>query len=545
MTAHQSIDPKNKQAVLIVLDGWGYREDTKDNAVAAAKTPVFDRIWNQYPHTLLEASGLAVGLPEGQMGNSEIGHTTIGAGKAIDTDLVRIKKAITTGEYDTNPAFTTLFKHVLENNSTLHVQGLIGEGGVHSHSDHLFAFVKAAKKAGIKKVAIHVFTDGRDTPPQSAAEYLADLERLLEEINDETHMSFVATVSGRFFAMDRDNNWDRLSKVEQALFESKGHICEIKPSEFLKQLYKDGKVDEHLEPMVCSVPGAVSADGTPSWGCNIADNDAVFFFNFRADRARMLSTKMLEKIRGDHNQPLNNVRFATLTSYGSEYTAEAGCLIAFPPAVIETTLAKEIAQAGLTQAHIAETEKFPHATYFLNGGVEKPYEGEKHILLASRKDVQTHDEAPEMRAEAIADKAIEEINAGVNFIFINFANPDMVGHTANVPAIIKAVETVDTQLGRVLEALEARPNQAVAFVTADHGNAEVNVDQTTGDRHTAHTINPVPAIFTDTTTTLKPASLSDDAHQKGIYGTLADITPTILKYFEIEKPETMTGKSLI
>jgi 2,3-bisphosphoglycerate-independent phosphoglycerate mutase len=496
MTAHQSIDPKNKQAVLIVLDGWGYREDTKDNAVAAAKTPVFDRIWNTYPHTLLEASGLAVGLPEGQMGNSEIGHTTIGAGKAIDTDLVRIKKAITTGEYDTNPAFTTLFKHVLDNNSTLHVQGLIGEGGVHSHSDHLFAFVKAAKKAGIKKVAIHVFTDGRDTPPQSAAEYLADLERLLEEINDETHMSFVATVSGRFFAMDRDNNWDRLSKVEQALFESKGHICEIKPSEFLKQLYKDGKVDEHLEPMVCSVPGAVSADGTPSWGCNIVDNDAVFFFNFRADRARMLSTKMLEKIRGDHNQPLNNVRFATLTSYGSEYTAEAGCLIAFPPAVIETTLAKEIAQAGLTQAHIAETEKFPHATYFLNGGVEKPYEGEKHILLASRKDVQTHDEAPEMRAEAIADKAIEEINAGVNFIFINFANPDMVGHTANVPAIIKAVETVDTQLGRVLEALEARPNQAVAFVTADHGNAEVNVDQTTGDRHTAHTINPVPAVFT-------------------------------------------------
>lgn len=537
------INPKNKQAVLIVLDGWGYREDAKDNAVAAAKTPVFDRIWNQYPHTLLEASGLAVGLPEGQMGNSEIGHTTIGAGKAIDTDLVRIKKAITTGEYDTNPAFTTLFKHVLDNNSTLHVQGLIGEGGVHSHSDHLFAFVKAAKKAGIKKVAIHVFTDGRDTPPQSAAEYLADLERLLEEINDETHMSFVATVSGRFFAMDRDNNWDRLSKVEQALFESKGHICEIKPSEFLKQLYKDGKVDEHLEPMVCSVPVIGGED--KSWGCNIADNDAVFFFNFRADRARMLSMKMLEKIRGDHNQPLNNVRFATLTSYGSEYSAEAGCLIAFPPAVIETTLAKELAGAGFTQAHIAETEKFPHATYFLNGGVEKPYDGEKHIMLASRKDVQTHDEAPEMRAEAIADKAIEEINAGANFIFINFANPDMVGHTANVPAIITAVETVDTQLGRVLEALEARPNQAVAFVTADHGNAEVNVDQTTGDRHTAHTINPVPAVFTDANTTLKPASLSEDAHQKGIYGTLADITPTILKYFEIEKPETMTGKSLI
>lgn len=586
----KNIDPKNKQAVIIVLDGWGYREDKQDNAVAAAKTPVFDRIWNEYPHTLLEASGLAVGLPEGQMGNSEIGHTTIGAGKAIDTDLVRIKKAIVNGEYDTNPAFVALFKHVLDNDSTLHVQGLIGEGGVHSHSDHLFAFIKAAKKAGIKKVALHVFTDGRDTPPQSAAEYLADLENLLEEINDETHMSFIATVSGRFFAMDRDNNWDRLSKVEQALFESKGHICEIKPSEFLKQLYKDGKVDEHLEPMVCSVPGQLSngsdgakkadgtpnpesanADGTPSqsWGCNISDNDGVFFFNFRADRARMLSMKMLQKIRGDHDQPLSNVRFATLTSYGSEYSAEAGCMIAFPPALIETTLAKELAGAGFTQAHIAETEKFPHATYFLNGGVEKPYEGEKHILLASRKDVQTHDQAPEMRAEAIADKAIEEINAGANFIFINFANPDMVGHTANVPAIITAVETVDTQLGRVLAALDARNEivdesaagadgasagangaaarkyRAVAFVTADHGNAEVNVDQTTGDKHTAHTINPVPAVFTDKEAALKPASLSDDAHQKGIYGTLADITPTMLAYFGIEKPSTMTGKSLI
>ena len=522
-------NPKDRQAVLIVLDGWGYREDTKDNAVAAAKTPVFNRIWKEYPHTLLEASGLAVGLPEGQMGNSEIGHTTIGAGKAIDTDLVRIKKAITTGEYDNNPAFTALFKHVLDNNSTLHVQGLIGEGGVHSHSDHLFAFIKAAKKAGIKKVALHVFTDGRDTPPQSAAQYLESLERLLQEVNDETHMSFIATVSGRFFAMDRDNNWDRLSKVEQALFESKGQICEIKPSEFLKQLYKDGKVDEHLEPMVCPTP-----DGH---GCQIEDNDGVFFFNFRADRARMLSTKILEKAR------LNNVCFVTLTSYGSEYSEEAGCLIAFPPAVIETTLAKELAGAGFTQSHIAETEKFPHATYFLNGGVEKPYEGEKHILLASRKDVQTHDQAPEMRAEAIADKAIEEINAGVNFIFINFANPDMVGHTANVPAIITAVETVDTQLGRVLEALEARGG--VAFVTADHGNAEMNIDQITGEKHTSHTINPVPAVFTDKDAVLKPASLSDEAHAKGIYGTLADITPTMLHYFSIEKPSTMTGKSLL
>ncbi|HEY1037304.1 MAG TPA: 2,3-bisphosphoglycerate-independent phosphoglycerate mutase [Candidatus Paceibacterota bacterium] len=511
-----NIDPK-KQSVLIVLDGWGYREDSTDNAVLQAKTPNFDAYWAKYPHTLLEASGLAVGLPEGQMGNSEIGHTTIGAGKAIDTDLVRIKKAINSGEYAKNHAFTALFDHVKQNNSVLHVQGLLGEGGVHSHSDHLFAFIKAAKEAGVKKVAIHVFTDGRDTAPQSAGQYMEDLEKLLHEINDETHMSFIATVSGRFFAMDRDDNWDRLEKVEKAMFECEGGVCEIKPSEFVKSLYANGKVDEHLEPHVVS--------GAHGNGARISDNDGIFFFNFRADRARMLSKRILERAKAQ------NLCFVTLTSYGSEYSLEAGCLVAFSPASIETTLAKELSAAGLTQAHIAETEKFPHATYFLNGGVEKPYDGEKHILLASRKDVQTHDLAPEMRAEAIADKAIEEINDGTNFIFINFANPDMVGHTANVPAIIAAVEKVDTELGRVISALEARGG--TAFITADHGNAELNIDPVTGEKHTAHTINPVPAIVTDASVTLKPA------------GTLADIAPTMLAIHGIKAPVQMTGTNLI
>lgn len=510
--------PKSRQSALIILDGWGYREETLNNAIATAKTPNFDRLWASYPHALLEASGLAVGLPDGQMGNSEIGHTTIGAGKAMDTDLVRIKKAIDSGEFDKNPAFTALFDHVKNHGSTLHVQGLLGEGGVHSHSDHLFAFLRAAKKAGINRVAIHVFTDGRDTPPQSAATYVRELENVLAEINDETHMSFIATMSGRFFAMDRDNNWDRLSRVEQALFECKGNVCEIKPSDFVANLYKDGKLDEHLEPIVCNTP-----DGT---GCKIEDSDGIFFFNFRADRARMLSKKILEKASGE----LKNICFVTLTSYGSEYSVESGCLIAFPPSIIETTLAKELSQAGFTQAHIAETEKFPHATYFLNGGVEKPYDGEKHILLDSRKDVQTHDQAPEMRAEAIADKAIEEINAGTNFIFINFANPDMVGHTANVPAIITAIEKVDTELGRVADAMLARGG--VLFITADHGNAEVNIDEKTGEKHTAHTTNKVPAIWTSA-----GAKFND--------GTLADIAPTMLEYFGIEKPKSMTGKSLV
>ncbi len=522
-------NPSTKQITLIVLDGWGYREDTTNNAVAQAKTPNFDKLWATYPHALLEASGLAVGLPEGQMGNSEIGHTTIGAGKAIDTDLIRIKKAIDSGEYAKNPAFLALFDHVKKSGSTLHVQGLLGEGGVHSHSDHLFAFLRAAKSAGVKKIAIHVFTDGRDTAPQSAAQYLKDLENVLAEINGSTNAStdstqntiaFIATVSGRFFAMDRDNNWDRLGRVEQALFECKGNVCKINPSNFINDLYKDGKLDEHLEPTVCATP-----DG---WGCKIQQNDGVFFFNFRADRARMLSTKIMEKARKDNGA--ENICFVTLTSYGSEYSLEAGCIVAFPPHVIETTIAKEVSLAGMTQSHIAETEKFPHATYFLNGGVEKPYPGEKHILLDSRKDVQTHDQAPEMRAEAIADKAIEEINAGVNFIFINFANPDMVGHTANVPAIITAIEKVDLELGRVVDALNARGG--VAFITADHGNAEVNVDEKTGKKHTAHTINPVPAIFTITS--------GEKIHN----GTIADIAPTVLKYLEIKQPEVMTGKSL-
>lgn len=500
---------KKKPVVLIVLDGWGYREDSVHNAIAQAKKPFFDYLWKSYPHTLLEASGLAVGLPEGQMGNSEVGHTTIGAGKPADTDLVRIGKSIQTGEYEKNPAFQALFEHVKKHNSVLHVQGLLGGGGVHSHSDHLFAFLRAGEKAGVKRIAVHVFTDGRDTAPQSASKYLKELEEVLREIK----VGFIATVSGRFYAMDRDNNWDRLAKVEQALFECKGNVCTIEPSKFVDSLYKEGKLDEHLEPLVCH-----SVDGR---GCAIEDNDGVFFFNFRADRARQLSQKILEKVNK------NNVCFVTLTEYSPEFK----CLVAFPPIAIDTTIAKEVSEAGLTQAHIAETEKFPHATYFLNGGVEKPYPGEIHELLASRKDVPTHDLAPKMRAEAIAEKAIEYVNMGIDFIFINFANADMVGHSANVPAIIEAVEEVDLQLRRVVEIVERAGG--VVFITADHGNAEVNFDLSTGVKHTAHTTNPVPAIVTKEGIKLRDG------------GTLADIAPTILSLMELKVPKGMTGKNLI
>jgi 2,3-bisphosphoglycerate-independent phosphoglycerate mutase len=498
-----------KPVALIVLDGWGYREDKENNAIAEAKTPFFDGLWAEYPHSLLEASGLAVGLPEGQMGNSEVGHTTIGAGKIVYTDLVRISLAAKNGELDTNATFQKFFAHAKKNNSTLHLLGLIGPGGVHAHSEHLYEILRSAKRAGLSKVAIHVFTDGRDTPPQSAAGYLLELENKINEIG----VGFISTMTGRYFAMDRDNNWDRLAKAEAAIFEGIGmQAGSQKASDVAKLFYSKEKTDEHFEPVVF-----LNKDGQKEL---IKENDAVFFFNFRADRARMLSQKIMEYGKD------KNILFGTMTQYDKTFD----CPVAFEPTIIETTLAKEISRAGLSQAHIAETEKFAHATYFLNGGEEKPYVGEEHILVPSRKDVVTHDLAPEMKAEEIADKAIEEINKGTDFIFINFANADMVGHTADKAAIIASVEKVDTELKRVAEALEAKGG--VAFITADHGNAEVNVDAETGKKHTAHTINPVPAILTDKNKKIKA-------------GTLADITPTILEILGISQPDSMSGKSLL
>lgn len=510
-----------KPVVLIVLDGWGHRPDIKDNAIASAETPRFKEFWNTYPHTLLDASGLAVGLPEGQMGNSEIGHTTIGAGKAMDTDLVRIKKSIDSGEYDTLPPFTNLFNHVKENNSTLHAMGLLSDGGIHSHQEHLFAFIRAAKKADITKLAVHVFTDGRDVPPQSATKYIAQLENVLSEVG----IGSIATISGRYFPMDRDNNKDRLQKATDAMFEGIGHVCEIEPTEYIEALYKENKIDELLEPIICK-----NSDEEKNSTHIIKQNDSVFFFNFRSDRARQLTRFILEKSSS------MNLKFAGMTLYGDEFNYP----VVFPPLLIETTLAKEISKDGFTQAHIAETEKFPHATFFLNGGVEKPYPGESHILLDSHKDVPTHDLAPKMRAEGIADKAIEQIESGTDFIFINFANADMVGHTANVPAIITSVEEADKQLGRVVDS--AIEHNGIVFITADHGNAELNIDQETGNKHTAHTTNYVPMIVTDKSIKLRG---EDKVEQNINGGTLADIAPTIFDEMQIATPESMTGMSLI
>jgi 2,3-bisphosphoglycerate-independent phosphoglycerate mutase len=499
----------NAPIALIILDGWGYREDQTDNAIHTARTPNFDRLWAEYPHTLLDASGESVGLPEGQMGNSEIGHTTIGAGRQIYADLVRISNAIKTGDFAKNQIFLDMFAHVKNHNSTLHIQGLVSPGGIHSHIDHLVAFLRAAKANGVNQIAIHAFTDGRDTSPTGARDYLSTLENALAEIG----IGFIATVSGRFYAMDRDQNWDRLARAEEAMFAPHAGITTTrKPSEILAEMYEKNIFDEHIEPVVF-------ADSTGQT-FPIRENDAVFFFNFRADRAKMISQKIIERTLD------KNVFFATMT----EYDKNLNTVVAYPPENVEATLAGEISAHNYSQAHIAETEKFAHATYFLNGGRTEPHKEEKHILIESRKDVKTHDEAPEMRAREITDKAIEEIERGTDFIFINYANPDMVGHTANVPAIIRAIETVDAELGRFIDALTAKGG--TAYITADHGNAEVNIDPDTGERHTAHTLNPVPLIITQKNIILRP------------HGTLADIAPTILDQMEIPRPLSMTGADL-
>ncbi len=497
-----------KQVALIVLDGWGYRKNSDHNAIAKAKTPFFDYLWNNFPHSLLEASGEFVGLPKGQIGNSEIGHTTIGAGKIIDTDLVRINKAINKNELESNPVLSEMFKHVKSHNSKLHAVGLIGNGGVHSHQDHLLAFVKLCAKNDIKNLALHLITDGRDAGPNESIESIKEIIKVLKK----NKIGRIASISGRYYSMDRDNNWDRLDKFTDFFLEQKIEKIKISPDwkqEILDQ-HELGRSDEHLEPFVL--------DGKD--GDYLTKDDAVFFFNYRSDRARMLSAKIIEKAQN------LNLYFATLTEYNPEFNAK----VVFPPIHIETTLAKEISNAGLSQAHIAETEKFPHATYFLNGGKQDTYANEEHIMLPSNKKVKTHDEAPEMMAKEIADEAIKKISENVDFIFINFANADMVGHSANETAIIKAVEFVDQQLQKIVEKLHQ--NGGTAFITADHGNAELNYDVEKNENHTAHTTNKVPAIYTN-----KEAALKN--------GSLADVAPTILEVLNLEKPKSMSGVCLL
>jgi len=505
-------EKNHKPVVLIILDGWGYRTEETNNPIAEADTPYFDYLWKTYPHETLGASGPDVGMPVGQIGNSEVCHMTIGAGHVIDTDLVRINKAIENGQFAQNKTFVELFMHVKKNDSCLHIFGLLSTGGVHSHIDHLFAFLQTAKAVGLTNIAIHVITDGRDVPPQSADKYLKQLEDFIAELG----VGKIVSVCGRYYAMDRDKNLDRTAIFEKLIFNGIGNQLPTLPaSTGVAELHKEGVLPLDELMLAYSIPG------NDDKITKIESGDGVFCFNFRNDRARQISAFIDSKVKA------MNLSFVTMT----EYDKFENTLVAFLPITIRTTLAKEISRAGLTQTHIAETEKFAHATYFLNGGSSEKSPGEKQILIPSRKDIKTHDEALEMKAAEIAETATKEIDAGIDFIFINFANADMVGHTGNIPATIKAVEFLDIQIKRIVEAVLTEGGKVV--ISADHGNAEYGLDPITHAKHTAHTLSRVPVIITISEATLKPNK------------TIANLAATSLELLGLTNPDDMEESLII
>ncbi len=503
---------RRRPVMLVILDGWGWREEAADNAIRQAKTPTFDRMWQSLPHGFLHTSGRDVGLPEGQMGNSEVGHLNIGAGRVVLQDLPRIGAAIASGEIARAPALTDLITKLKASGGTCHLLGLVSPGGVHSHQDHAVALAKILADAKIPTL-VHALTDGRDTPPQSAAE---DIKRLLAALPPTVK---IATVCGRYFAMDRDKRWDRVEKAYNAIVEAEGPRFPDAPAA-IADAYANKKFDEFILP---AVVGDYSG---------MKDGDGVLCFNFRADRVREILGAMLDKdFSGFPRRRV--VRFAAAVGM-AQYSDALDKLMTtiFPPQTLKNILGEVVAEAGRTQLRMAETEKYPHVTYFLNGGREEPYAGEDRIMVPSPK-VATYDLQPEMSAPELTDKAVAAINSGkYDLIVLNYANPDMVGHTGSLTAAIKAVETVDTGLGRIARAIEK--SGGALLVTADHGNSEMMRDPQTGGPHTAHTTNPVPLILLGARNRALVAE-----------GKLADIAPTLLELMELPKPKEMTGASLL
>jgi 2,3-bisphosphoglycerate-independent phosphoglycerate mutase len=506
-------DHVKRRAALIILDGWGYAPPGPGNAIALARTPVWDDLWARYPHVLLQASGEAVGLPPGVMGNSEVGHLTIGSGRIIYQDLSRINRAINDGSFYSNPVITDLFGRAVERGGAIHLMGLFSEGGVHSSIEHLKALVHSARRSGAERVFIHAFTDGRDTSPTAGEGYMEEMETFLAREG----VGRVATVSGRYYAMDRDRRWDRIKLAYDALVHDRGVVA-ADPVSAIREAYARGETDEFILPTIVG-------DGVES---RIKDGDAVFFFNFRPDRARELTAALTQPWceSFDRGGPPPQIEMAGMT----EYDPNLGIGVAFPKEEPKNVLAEVVSSAGLTQLHIAETEKYAHVTFFLNGGREEPFPGEMRKLVPSRKDVATYDLAPAMSAYEVAD-AFEELmdERPVNLVVLNFANPDMVGHTGDLDATIEAIEHVDVCLGRVLGVLERMG--AKVLVTADHGNAEALLEPD-GRASTAHTTNPVPLIL-----------LEDGAVLREGAG-LSDLAPTLLCFLGLEVPEEMTGRSL-
>jgi 2,3-bisphosphoglycerate-independent phosphoglycerate mutase len=505
---------------LIIMDGFGINTRQEWNAVYAANTPNIDRYWNEYPHVAIGSSGLDVGLPEGQMGNSEVGHLNIGAGRIVYQEFTRISKAIEEGDFFRNKALLTAVDSVKKHGSKLHLMGLVSDGGVHSHMEHLYALVELAKSRGLEQVYIHCFMDGRDVPPSSGKSYIEMLEKKLQEYE----FGKIATVSGRYYAMDRDRRWDRTQKAYDAMVLGSGKFASSAVAA-MEQSYTEGVTDEFV------IPTVVLEDGKPA--ATIGRNDSIIFFNFRPDRTRQITRAFIEEDFSEFSRSLGYfpVCFVSMTQYDASYT---NIHVAFEPQSLDNTFGEYISKLGKKQLRIAETEKYAHVTFFFNGGVERPNENEDRVLIPSPK-IATYDLKPSMSAIEVTDEVERRIASGeYDVIILNYANCDMVGHTGIMEAAVEAVETVDKCVGRVVEAIRSRGGKVI--ITADHGNAEQMLDYETGQPHTAHTSNPVPFILIDDTR--KNAVLRDN-------GRLADIIPTLLELMGLEKPEEMTGESLI
>lgn len=506
-----------KPLLLMILDGWGYDPELRGNAILAAKTPVLDSLLETYPSTFLEASGESVGLPAGQMGNSEVGHLNIGAGRIVYQDLTRINKSIESGEIFNNPVLLDAIENVKKNGSNLHLMGLFSYGGVHSHMIHLKGLIKVAENQGLSKVYIHAFLDGRDVPPRQA---LCDMEEF-QRMYSKRGNAVIATVSGRYYAMDRDKRWDRVKLAYDALVLGEGLISKD-PVSAIKDAYDRGENDEFVKPTVI-----LDESGQPL--VTIKDNDSVIFFNFRPDRARQLTYCFVDKCFEGFERNLHpNVHYVCM----SEYDEKLDIPLVFPTELIDSTLGQVLSNHGLKQLRIAETEKYAHVTFFLNGGVEQQNAGEDRLLVPSPK-VATYDLKPQMSAYEVTGKLVEQIKSGsYDVIIVNYANMDMVGHTGLFDAAVEAVQTVDTCVGKVVDATMGVGGSVI--ITADHGNAEKMLDIVSGAPHTAHTSNPVRCIY-----------VSEENGVKLQKGKLSDIAPTMLEILNIPKPIEMTGKSLL
>jgi 2,3-bisphosphoglycerate-independent phosphoglycerate mutase len=505
--------------VLVILDGWGYCEETRGNAIIAAKTPIVESLWAAYPHTLICTSGKAVGLPEGQMGNSEVGHLNIGAGRVVPQELVRISDAVEDGSIASNPAIIKLCQEVRSRNSKLHLVGLCSEGGVHSHIAHLFGLLDLAKNQRISEVCIHAITDGRDTAPKDAVKAIT----LLQNYIDRTEIGRIVTLSGRYYAMDRDHRWDRVKRAYDVMTQD-GVGDGRKALEVLQASYAEGVNDEFVLP-VRIAPGAIEP------------GDGVIFFNFRPDRARQLTQALVSpNFNGFERQQITPLSFVTFTQYDSDLPVA----VAFEPQNLSNILGEVIANHDLKQLRTAETEKYAHVTYFFNGGLEEPFPGEDRELVSSPM-VATYDKAPAMSAAAVTDVAIAAIQKGIySLVVINYANPDMVGHTGQIEATITAIETVDRCLGRLIESIGKVGGTAI--ITADHGNAEYMLDDK-GNPWTAHTTNPVPLILVEGEKVKIPGHATNVELRSD--GKLSDIAPTILEILQLPQPPEMTGRSLL